>query len=62
VIATTPTSIEALRTGADLALLLPDDLPPTLDAADVHVRYRIRAVVDIAFRPDSTVERLVVVT
>jgi hypothetical protein len=62
VIATTPATIDALRNGADLALLLPDDLPPTLDADDVHVRYRIRAVVDIAFRPDSAVERLVVVT
>jgi len=62
VIATTATSIEAVRAGADLSIVLPDDLPPTLDAPDLSVRYRLRAVIDIAFRPDAHVERLVVVT
>ncbi len=42
--------------------ILPDDLPPTLDADGLRVRYLVRAVVDIAFRPDADVERLIVVT
>jgi hypothetical protein len=62
VIATTATSIDAIRAGADPSLVLPDDLPPTLDAPDLSVRYRVRAVIDIALRPDAHVERLIVVT
>lgn len=61
-IATTQTTADALRTGVELSLILPADMPPTLDAARVKVRYVIKAIVDIRFRPDASAERLIVVT
>ena len=62
VIATTQTTPDALRGGVELALVLPADMPPTLDAERIKVRYLIKAIVDIRFRPDASTERLVVVT
>jgi hypothetical protein len=62
VIATTQTTTDALRGGVELSLLLPADMPPTLDADRIKVRYLIKAIVDIRFRPDASTERLIVVT
>lgn len=62
VIATTQTTADALRGGVELSLLLPADMPPTLDADRIKVRYLIKAIVDIRFRPDASTERLIVVT
>jgi hypothetical protein len=62
VIATTQTNTDALRSGVELSLVLPVDMPPTLDADRIKVRYLIRAIVDIRFRPDTSTERLIVVT
>jgi hypothetical protein len=62
VIATTETNVDSLRGGVELSLVLPADMPPTLDADRIKVRYLIKAVVDIRFRPDASTERLVVVT
>ena len=62
VIATTQTTADALRGGVELSLVLPADMPPTLDADRIKVRYLIKAIVDIRFRPDASTERLIVVT
>jgi hypothetical protein len=62
VIATTQTNTDSLRNGVELSLLLPADMPPTLDADRIKVRYLIKAIIDIRFRPDASTERLVVVT
>jgi hypothetical protein len=62
VIATTQTTADALRGGVELSLVLPEDMPPTLDADRIKVRYLIKAIVDIRFRPDASTERLIVVS
>ena len=53
--------IEALRAGARVSLPLPIDAPPTCETDGLRVDYRLRAVVDRAWRPDVSTERPIVV-
>lgn len=47
----------AFRGGTTIRIPIPADAPPTLDDKGVAVSYRIRALVDRAFRSDLAVER-----
>jgi hypothetical protein len=51
----------ALREGLTVRLPLPADAPPTQQAHGIGVSYRIRALVDRAFRSDLAVERALAV-
>jgi len=51
----------AFRGGTTLRIPIPADAPPTLDDKGVKVSYRIRALVDRAFRSDLAVERALAV-
>jgi hypothetical protein len=53
--------IEALRGGARVALAIPADAPPTCETDGLRVDYRLRAIVDRAWRPDASAERRIVV-
>jgi hypothetical protein len=53
--------LEALRGGARVPLTLPADAPPTCQADGLRVDYRLRAIVDRAWRPDAVAERPLVV-
>lgn len=46
-----------LAAGLEVALPIPADAPPVLDAQGVQVRYRLRALVDRPLLPDLAVER-----
>jgi len=47
----------AFKSGVTVKIPIPADAPPTLDDKGVAVHYRIRALVDRAFRSDLAVER-----
>jgi hypothetical protein len=51
----------AFREGLTVSVPVPDDAPPTLEAQGLAVGYRLRALVDRAFRPDVAVERAIAV-
>ena len=51
----------AFRGGTTLRIPIPADAPPTLDDKGVAVTYRIRAIVDRAFRSDLALERALAV-
>lgn len=51
----------AFRTGVTMKIQIPADAPPTLSDKGVAVHYRIRAIVDRAFRSDLAVERFLAV-
>ena len=51
----------AFRSGVTVRIPVPADAPPTVRAHDVGVSYRIRALVDRAFRSDLAVERAIAV-
>jgi hypothetical protein len=53
--------IEALRGGARVSLTIPADAPPTCETDGLRVDYRLRAIVDRAWRPDASAERRIVV-
>jgi hypothetical protein len=53
--------IESLRGGARVSLTIPMDAPPTCETDGLRVDYRLRAVVDRAWRPDASAERGIVV-
>jgi hypothetical protein len=53
--------VEALREGARLSLTIPADAPPTCETDGLRVHYRLRAIVDRAWRPDVLAERRIVV-
>ena len=53
--------IDALRAGARVSLTIPADVPPTCETDGLRVDYRLRAIVDRAWRPDASVERRIVV-
>ena len=46
-------SVEALRGGAHLSLTIPADAPPTCETDGLRVGYRLRAVIDRAWRTDA---------
>ncbi len=52
---------EAFREGVTVRVPIPGDAPATLDDKGVAVAYRIRALVDRAFRADLAVERALAV-
>lgn len=52
---------QAFRDGTTVRMTIPADAPPTLDDKGVAVGYRIRALVDRAFRRDLAVERALAV-
>ena len=52
---------EALRGGARVSLTIPSDAPPTCETDGLQVDYRLRAIVDRAWRPDVSAERRIVV-
>jgi hypothetical protein len=47
--------------GMTVSIPIPADAPPTLDDKGVKVSYRIRAIVDRAFRSDLALERALAV-
>jgi hypothetical protein len=49
------------KQGAAFTIPIPPDAPPTLDDKGVKVSYRIRAIVDRAFRSDLALERALAV-
>lgn len=51
----------AFREGLTVSVPVPADAPPTLEAQGLGVSYRLRALVDRAFRPDLAVERAIAV-
>lgn len=51
----------AFRSGTTLRVPIPADAPPTIDDKGVAVSYRIRAIVDRAFRSDLALERALAV-
>jgi hypothetical protein len=51
----------AFREGMTTRVPLPVDAPPTVSAHGVGVAYRLRALVDRAFRPDVAIERPIAV-
>ena len=51
----------AFRSGTTLRIPIPADAPPTIDDKGVAVSYRIRAIVDRAFRSDLALERALAV-
>lgn len=51
----------AFRSGATFRVLMPADAPPTLVDHGVAVNYRLRALVDRAFRSDLAIERALAV-
>ena len=51
----------AFRGGTTLSMPIPADAPPTLDDKGVACSYRIRAIVDRAFRSDLALERALAV-
>lgn len=51
----------AFKSGVTVKIPIPADAPPTLDDKGVAVHYRIRALVDRAFRSDLAVERFLAV-
>jgi hypothetical protein len=53
--------IEALRGGARVSLTIPADAPPTCETDGLRVDYRLRAIIDRAWRPDAIAERRIVV-
>lgn len=53
--------IEALRGGARVSLTIPADAPPTCETDGLRVDYRLRTIVDRAWRPDAVAERRIVV-
>jgi hypothetical protein len=61
VLASVPVDPAALRGGLSVPLLVPADAPPTQQAHGVGVSYRVRALVDRAFRSDLAVERALAV-
>ena len=54
-------AVEALRGGARLSLTIPADAPPTCATDGLRVHYRLRAIIDRAWRPDVLAERRIVV-
>jgi hypothetical protein len=61
VLSSVPIDPAALRGGVTVQLQLPADAPPTQQAQGLGVSYRIRALVDRAFRKDLAVERALAV-
>ena len=53
--------IEALRGTAQVSFTIPADAPPTCETDGLRVDYRLRAIVDRAWRPDAFAERRIVV-
>jgi hypothetical protein len=53
--------IDALRGGAHVSMTIPADAPPTCETDGLRVDYRLRAIVDRAWRQDATAERPIVV-
>jgi hypothetical protein len=51
----------AFKAGMTIEIPIPADAPPTLDDKGVKVSYRIRAIVDRAFRSDLALERALAV-
>jgi hypothetical protein len=51
----------AFKTGVTVKIPIPADAPPVLNDKGVEVHYRIRALVDRAFRSDLAVERFLAV-
>ena len=49
----------AARTGMTVRIPIPADAPPTLEDKGVVMSYRIRAIVDRAFRSDLALERAI---
>jgi len=61
VLSSTPLDPAAFRGGATVRVPIPLDAPPTLAAHGVGVKYRLRALVDRAFRSDLAIERAIAV-
>jgi hypothetical protein len=62
IIAVATTDSDALRAGsAEAALVLPADIAPSFDGADLEITYVIRVLVNRKFRPDTAIERPVAV-
>jgi hypothetical protein len=61
VLSSTSVDPAAFRGGTTFRVLIPADAPPTLAAQDVAVNYRLRALVDRAFRSDLAIERALAV-
>ncbi len=53
--------IETLRAGVRVSLTIPSDAPPTCETDGLRVDYRLRVIVDRAWRPDAFAERRIVV-
>jgi hypothetical protein len=53
--------VDALREGARLSITIPPDAPPTCATDGLRVDYRLRAIVDRAWRQDATAERPIVI-
>jgi hypothetical protein len=51
----------AFRGGLTMTIPIPADAPPTLEAQGIAVGYRLRALVDRAFRSDLAIERALAV-
>jgi hypothetical protein len=56
-----PVDPNAFKTGYTTKITMPADAPATLDDKGVAVHYRVRALVDRAFRSDLAVERFIAV-
>ena len=56
-----PVDPNAFKTGYTTKIMIPADAPATLNDKGVAVHYRIRALVDRAFRSDLAVERFIAV-
>lgn len=61
VLSSTPLDPTAFRGGTTVRVPIPADAPPTLAAHGVAVKYRLRALVDRAFRSDLAIERAIAV-
>lgn len=51
----------SLASGVSVAFEIPADAPPIFDAPGLSLRYRVRALIDRPFRPDSAIERNVAI-
>lgn len=54
-------AIEAIREGVRASLAIPANAPPTCETDGLRVSYRLRAIVDRAWRPDEVAERPIVI-
>ena len=55
------TSAELIAGSARTALMLPPDMAPSFDGADLQLTYIVRVLVDRRFMPDAAIERLVAI-